>query len=293
MMETSEGVVSGRPVVAARFPVTVTSATFLLLHAAVLAVFLVPFGWGLLLFALGSYLVRMFAVTAGYHRYFSHRAFRTGRVFQFLLAFLAQTTGQKGVLWWAANHRHHHGHADLPTDVHSPGQRGFLWAHVGWVLADTYERYDPKLVPDLVRFPELRFLDRHHWVAPWSLGALCFLAGSLAGPSGWAGLVWGFVVPTVALFHATFLINSLAHVWGSRRFATRDDSRNNLLLALLTLGEGWHNNHHAHPSAARQGLRWWEIDPTFYVLKCLSWLGLVRDLRRFPASAYRPEGQVS
>ncbi len=288
-MEPSSEGNSVRPP-AGRFPLTVASASFVLLHVAVLAVLLVPFQGSLLLLALGSYLVRMFAVTGGYHRYFSHRTFRTSRAFQFVLAFLAQSTGQKGVIWWAAHHRHHHGHADEPVDVHSPLRHGFFWSHVGWILSDTYDRYDPKLVPDLLRFPELRFLDRHHWISPWLLGLACFLLGVWTGWGGWATLVWGFVVPTVALFHATFLINSMAHLWGTRRFATRDGSRNNALLALLTLGEGWHNNHHAYPAAVRQGFRWWEFDPTFYVLKVLSWVRIVRDLRGFPSAAYERAG---
>lgn len=285
-MDTTEASLSDQGVRnPVHFPLTVASVSFLLLHAGALGVLLVPFRWELALFAVGSYLLRMFAITAGYHRYFSHRTFKTTRLFQFLLAFLAQTTGQKGVLWWAAHHRHHHGHADLPSDVHSPLRHGFFWSHVGWVLADTYDHFDPKLVPDLYKFPELRFLDRYHWISPWALGALCFQVGRWTGWGGWTSLLWGFVLPTVALFHATFLINSMAHLWGTRRFPTKDGSRNNALLAVLTLGEGWHNNHHAFPGSVRQGFLWWEVDVTFYVLKLLSWVGLVRDLRGFPAAA--------
>jgi stearoyl-CoA desaturase (delta-9 desaturase) len=248
---------------------------FLLLHAAVLVVFVTPVTADLVAWCLGSYVVRMFGVTAGYHRYFSHRAFTLNRVWQFVIAVLAQTSGQKGVLWWAAHHRDHHRHSDRETDVHSPVQDGFWWAHVGWVLSDEYDEYNPKRVGDLARFPELRWLDRHYWVPFLGYGALLYAAG------GFAVFVWGFIVSTLLLYHGTFLINSLAHVWGTRRFDTKDDSRNNFWLALITLGEGWHNNHHHYMSSARQGIRWWEVDVTYYVLVCLSWFGIATNLRPF------------
>lgn len=259
-----------------------SSATFVGLHGVALLALTVAPTRPLLLLLLGSYLVRMFAVTAGYHRYFSHRAFRLNRFWQFALAFLAQTTGQKGVLWWAAHHREHHRHSDRETDIHSPTRRGFWWSHVGWILSDAYDAYDPRGIQDFGRYPELRFLDRHHGLAPWSLGLGMVGFGHLTGIGGWAAFLYGFAVPTVLLWHATFAINSLAHVWGSRRFETQDTSRNNFLLALLTLGEGWHNNHHAVPGACRQGYRWWEVDITHGVLKALSFLGIVRDIRPWP-----------
>lgn len=246
---------------------------FVLLHAACVTVFWIPFRRKLLVWLVAAYLVRMFGITAGYHRYFSHRSYKMGRVAQFCMAFLAQTSAQKGVLWWAAHHREHHFYSDEAEDIHSPLQRGFWWAHVGWILSNQHDGYDPRLIQDFGKFPELRWLNRHHWVPTAVLGAALFLIG------GWSVFVWGYVVSTVLLFHCTFAINSLAHLWGWRRFDTPDGSRNNPLLALITLGEGWHNNHHQYMYSCRQGLCWWEVDLTFYVLKLLSWLRITRDLR--------------
>ncbi len=252
---------------------------FALIHLGCLAAFFVPFSWSLVAAAVALYVVRMWAITAGYHRYFSHRAFKTSRAFQFLLAFLAQTSLQKGALWWAAHHRHHHRHSDDAEDLHSPRQRGFLWSHMGWFLSSDHHATRFELVKDFARYPELRFMDRWHWVPPALYAALLYAVGGLPL------FVWGFVVSTVALWHGTFVINSLAHVFGSRRYTTADDSRNNLFFAIITLGEGWHNNHHHYQSSANQGFFWWEVDVTFYVLKAMERLGLVWDLRRPPESA--------
>ena len=222
------------------------------------------------------YIIRMFGVTAGYHRYFSHRSFKTSRPFAFLLALIAQSSGQRGVIWWARNHRHHHRFSDAPKDLHSPKQNGFWHAHIGWIFHNSaYEKYNN--VQDLERCWELRLLDRYPMYPAIFLGVGCWWLFD------WPGLFMGFFLSTVLLFHGTFTINSLAHVWGSRRYNTRDTSRNNLWLALLTLGEGWHNNHHHYMRSARQGFFWWEIDPTYYILKILSWFGIVWDLREVPA----------
>ncbi len=254
---------------------------FLLLHASALLIFTVPFTPRLLLWCAGSYYLRMFGVTAGYHRYFSHRSFKLGRVWQFCLACLAQTSGQKGVLWWAAHHRDHHLNSDRREDLHSPVHEGFWWSHLGWILSDEYEDYDPRRISDFSRFPELRWLDRFHLAPTVAYGAAVYLIG------GWDAFYWGFCLSTVVLYHGTFLINSLSHIWGTRRFATPDESRNNFLLAVLTMGEGWHNNHHYFMSSARQGIRWWEVDATYYLLRALSWLGVARDLREFPGRETR------
>ena len=261
---------------------TVLTVSFALLHVACLGMLFTPFRWWLPLLLVASYVIRMFAVTAGYHRYFSHRTFRLGRVNQFLLAFLAQTSGQKGVLWWASHHRDHHRDSDGESDIHSPITHGFWHSHLGWVLSDAHVGYTPANIKDFSQFPELRFLDEHHWICPWLFGAMTFQIGLWTGVGGWSGLLWGYVAPSVLLYHGTFCINSLAHVWGTRRFDTPDASRNNWLLALVTLGEGWHNNHHAFQSSCRQGLRWWEVDITYYLLKGLSWIRMVRDIRVFP-----------
>lgn len=248
---------------------------FALLHVAAIGVIAVPWSTAMLWWFLGSYVARMFGITAGYHRYFSHRSYRLGRVAQFALAFLAQTSAQKGVLWWAAHHRHHHRHADTEADVHSPARRGLWWSHAGWILSNDYDEYDPKAISDFRKYPELRWLDRHH-----SVPTVVYAAAILA-IGGFDAFMWGYVASTVFLYHATFAINSLAHVWGSRRFATGDLSRNNLFLALLTLGEGWHNNHHYSMSSCRQGYRWWEIDVTYIVLRFLGVLGIARGFRGF------------
>jgi stearoyl-CoA desaturase (delta-9 desaturase) len=252
------------------------SSPFLLVHVAALGAFLIPFKGSYAGLAIGLYYLRMFGVTAGYHRYFSHRTYKTSRVFQFLLALLAASSAQKGVLWWAAHHRQHHRSSDQPDDPHSPVQRGIWWAHAGWVLEATSVAADLERVPDLARYPELRWLEKWYFVPPAALAAGLYLWGGLPA------LIWGFFVSTTLLWHGTFTINSLAHVFGRRRYPTADNSRNNWLLALITLGEGWHNNHHFYKPAANQGFFWWELDPTFYALKVLSWPRLVWDIRTPP-----------
>lgn len=262
---------------------------FVLLHGGCLAVIWV--GWSPVAVAVagGLYLVRMFALTGLYHRYFSHRAFKTSRPMQLLFAILGNSAVQRGPLWWAAHHRKHHRHADEPQDVHSPVQHSFLWSHMGWVTSRANFATDVKQVPDLARFPELRFLDRFNVIVPLLLALGLYFTGDLLastapalGTSGWQLVVWGFFLSTTALFHVSVSINSIAHLIGRRRYETKDQSRNNWWLALLTLGEGWHNNHHHYPAAMRQGHRWWEIDVTAYVLRFLALLGLIWDLKPVP-----------
>ncbi|HSH74928.1 MAG TPA: acyl-CoA desaturase [Longimicrobiales bacterium] len=236
--------------------------------------------------ALFLYLVRMWAITAGYHRYFSHRSYKTSRIFQFLLAFLGQTSAQRGVIWWSAVHRHHHLHSDTPEDVHSPRHHGFWYSHVGWIFNPTNWKPDYGTVRDLTRYRELVLLDRFTYTPAFLLGFGMWLWG------GWTMLVVGFFWSTLALYHCTFFINSLAHQIGGQRYLTGDDSRNNFWLALITLGEGWHNNHHHYQSSTRQGFRWWEIDVSYYVLEAMSWLGLVWDLRAPPAAILEGERPV-
>jgi len=230
-----------------------------------------------LILAFVTYTTRMFCITAGYHRYFSHKTYRLNRVSQFVLAFGGTMASQKGPLWWAAHHRNHHRFSDTDRDVHSP-KRGFWWSHVGWILCDKYNQADRNQIRDFEKYPELRFIDKHDWIGPWTLGALCFWIG------GASGLLIGFFASTVVLWHTTFTVNSVAHVMGRRAYETSDTSRNTLLVALATGGEGWHNNHHRYPFSARQGFRWWQIDVTFYTLRVLSWVGIVHDLRPVPAA---------
>lgn len=251
----------------------VASIPFIGWHALLPLVVLFPFKWEYVAVVVVTYYLRMFGITAGYHRYFSHRAFKTNRVFQFVLAWLAQTSVQKGVLWWAANHRHHHRYSDLEEDIHSPARKGFFWSHMGWILVKEYEPTNLSAIKDFAKYPELVWLNKYFLVPPLVTLGLVYAVG---------GLPWAFyagVVSTVLVWHGTFTINSLSHVFGSRRYLTTDTSRNNFLLALLTCGEGWHNNHHFHQNTANQGWFWWEVDFTFYALKVLSWVGVVSDLR--------------
>ncbi|MDR2961746.1 MAG: acyl-CoA desaturase [Stenotrophomonas sp.] len=263
---------------------------FALMHLACLAVIWVGISWTAVIVAAALYAVRMFAITAFYHRYFSHRTFQTSRGVQFLFAAIGAASVQRGPLWWAAHHRHHHRHADQPLDPHSPREGGFWRSHMGWFLTRDAFATDLSRIPDLAVFPELRWLDRFDTAVPVLLAASLYAAGEAL--QRWAPalhtdgpqlLVWGFFISTVVLFHATVTINSLAHRFGRRRFETRDDSRNNLWLALLTFGEGWHNNHHFFPGTVRQGFRWWEVDLTWYGLRVMALLGLVKGLKPIPA----------
>jgi stearoyl-CoA desaturase (delta-9 desaturase) len=244
--------------------------------AAIAGIAWLGFSWSGVAIAAISYVVRLFAITAGYHRYFSHRAYKTSRAFQLVLAVLGLTATQKGPLWWAAHHRVHHKHSDQAEDVHSVRQRGFWWAHMMWILVKRNAGTDLEKVRDLARYPELRWVDRHQIWFTVAFAVALFLAG------GSHALVWGYFVSTVVLWHGTFTINSLSHVWGTRRYTTTDDSRNNPLLAVLTLGEGWHNNHHYYQRSARQGFYWWEIDLSFYALKLLELVHVVWDVQGVP-----------
>jgi len=260
---------------------------FVIVHLVCVAAIWTGVSWTALALCVGLYWLRIFCIGAGYHRYFSHRAFATSRAFQFVLALLSQSTAQKSVLWWAAKHRHHHLHSDTPADVHSPRQRGFLYSHVGWIFARRNDATDLVKVEDFARYPELRWLHRYELAPAFVLALICLAIG------GWSGLVVGFFWSTVLVYHATFCINSLAHVRGRRRYVTGDDSRNNWLLAFFTMGEGWHNNHHACQSSVRQGFRWWEYDPTYYLLKALSWARLVWNLKLPPREVLRNEQRLA
>jgi stearoyl-CoA desaturase (delta-9 desaturase) len=251
----------------------IASIPFFGVHLMALFAFYTGVTWVDLAVCFGLYYVRMFAVTGVYHRYFSHRSYKTSRPVQFLLALLGTTAVQKGPLWWAAHHRHHHRFSDMEEDIHSPLQKGFWFSHVAWILCNRYDETRMESIKDFARFPELRFLNRWHLVAPITLAVSLFFIG------GFRMLVWGFFVSTVLLWHGTFTINSLSHVFGSRRYKTTDTSRNNFLLALITCGEGWHNNHHYHQNTANQGWFWWEVDLSYYALRGLSLVGLVSDLR--------------
>ncbi len=253
-----------------------TFYSYILIHVLGFgALFFIPFHWSYVaLFAI-NYFWGMFFITAGYHRYFSHRSYKVGRVTQFIIAFMAQTSGEKGVLWWAANHRDHHVYSDTEEDIHSPIQRGFWYSHMGWIFDEKTQGYNPKKIADFGKYPELRFLDKYHWIPAAAYGLTMLLIGGLP----W--FIWGFVLVLICQYQASYCVNSLAHVYGTRRFETSDFSRNNWFLAIITLGEGWHNNHHHCKAACRQGYKWWEIDMTFYLITLFSWIGVVKDIRPF------------
>jgi len=251
-----------------------------LVHLVPFLAFLTGVPWWNWVLMGALYVVRMFFITAGYHRYFAHRSFRTSRVMQFIFAFGGGTAVQKGPLWWAGNHRMHHRYADTDRDAHSP-IKGFWWSHIGWIISDAHTSVPANSIDDFEKFPELRFLNKHDWIPPWSLAIACALIG------GWSALLIGFFLSTVLLWHGTFLVNSVAHVIGTRRYVTTDTSRNNVVVALFTGGEGWHNNHHHLPNSARQGFFWWEVDTTYYVLRAMAAVRLVSDLKTPTAEQLR------
>lgn len=262
---------------------------FILLHLACLAVFWVGYSHAALIAMIATYSLRMFAITGFYHRYFSHKTFKARIWVESVFAFIGAASAQRGPLWWAAHHRKHHRYSDTDKDLHSP-RHGFLKSHMAWFL--NYDAFgtDYEVIRDYAKRPFLRWLNRFDIIAPAALAIFMYVSGAILerfapelGTSGPQMLVWGFVISTVLLFHVTVSINSVAHVWGSRRFETDDDSRNNSLLALLTFGEGWHNNHHHYPNSVRQGFRWWELDMTFLTLKGMQYLGLTWDLKPVPA----------
>ncbi len=275
----------------------VKQSVFWGVHVACIGALWVGVSWVAVAVCFLLYFVRMFAITGVYHRYFAHRSYKTSRFFQFVLAVIGTSAAQKGPIWWASHHRHHHRHSDTPEDVHSPVISGIYYAHVGWVLSSEFLETRKELVKDLLEFPELELLERYNVVPPILLGVATFFLGywlgiayPALGTSGMQMLVWGFFISTVLVYHCTFCINSFVHLIGRRRFKTTDSSRNSLFFALITLGEGWHNNHHYYPGSERQGFYWWEIDISHYVLKVLSWMGLVWDLRTPPERVYAAAG---
>jgi stearoyl-CoA desaturase (delta-9 desaturase) len=263
---------------------------FILMHVTCLLVFMVGWSPVALWVALFSYLLRMFAITAFYHRYFSHKSFKTSRAGQFIFALLGATATQRGPIWWASHHRRHHLYSDQDKDIHSP-RHGFLWSHMGWFLCLKNFTTRENCVRDLLKYPELRWLDRFDIFVPIAYAIFMLGLGKWLemyfpelGTNASQMLIWGYFVSSIVLIHCTLSVNSLAHIFGSKRYQTNDESRNNGLLALLTLGEGWHNNHHHYPLSTRQGFFWWEIDISYYLLKLMSWCGLIWDLQPVPAN---------
>ena len=264
-------------------------AVFVLIHLGCLGVLYVGYSWVALAIALVLYVLRMFFITAFYHRYFSHKSYKVSRLTQFFMALAGCSAGQRGPLWWASHHREHHVTSDTPADPHSP-RNGFLNSHTLWFLKKSNFSMKKERIKDMLKFPELVFLEKLDWIPFIALALFCFGLGTFLNKfypgletTGLQMLVWGFFISTVGLYHATYTINSLCHRFGRRRFDTSDDSRNNFLLALLTLGEGWHNNHHRYPISTRQGFYWWEIDLSYFALWLMSQVGLVNNMRPVPA----------
>ena len=259
---------------------------YFLIHISIISIFYVGFSSFALFVCLMMFAIRMFAITGFYHRYFSHKTFKTSRVAQFIFAIIGASAVQRGPIWWAAHHRGHHMHSDTEKDQHSPKTHSFLWSHTGWFLSKANFITHTKLVKELSRFPELRLVDRFDILVPIFTCIGLFYFGEFINSkypelntNGFQLLSWGFIVSTIFLYHATFLVNSVAHLWGKKRYGTQDSSRNNFIVALLTFGEGWHNNHHHFPGSAKQGFYWWEIDLTYYLLKLLSIFGIIWDIR--------------
>ena len=256
---------------------------FILIHFGVVVVFWSFFVWYLVWIALFLFVIRMFAITGFYHRYFAHKTFKTSRLMQFIFAFIGSTAAQRGPIWWASHHRRHHLNSDRHNDHHSPHTHHFLWSHMGWFLAKKNFLTDRKVVRDLIKFKELVLIDRFDWLPPVLLLLSLFVVGEYSsltsGVSGLNMVIWGFCVSTILVYHCTFAVNSIAHLWGTQRYNTKEESKNNFFVALLTFGEGWHNNHHHYPGSIRQGFYWWEVDLTYYALRFLSFFGIVYNLR--------------
>ncbi|MGQ0653189.1 MAG: acyl-CoA desaturase [Betaproteobacteria bacterium] len=269
--------------------ITVIKIRLLVVHVGAIAAFFMPFDWTLVWLLAASWLIRMFGVEAGYHRYFSHRAFKTSRAFQFVLGLLGASSGQRGPLWWAAHHRSHHRHSDQDGDLHSP-RDGFWHAHLGWLLDKKNVDTDLDAIPDFARYPELRWLNRFYLVPMLAFLAALAVAGANGwfGPDvgGWSAVLWGFFLPTAGVLHVTLAVNSIAHLrgrlGGSRRYDTTDGSVNHAWLAIPTTGASWHNNHHRYGASARAGFRWWEVDLSYVGLKLLEACRVVWALRPVP-----------
>lgn len=250
---------------------------------AVLALFY--FSWqGLLAAVLLWWISCGMGIGMGYHRLLTHRSYKAPKWLEYLLTIFATLALEGGPIFWVATHRVHHKFTDVPGDPHSP-RDGKWWSHMGWILsgkalAQSTSELAPH-VPDLINDKFHVWISKYHWVPLTTLGF------TILAIWGWPIVFWTIFLRVTVGLHGTWLVNSANHLWGSQRFATGDDSTNNFWVALVTFGEGWHNNHHAHAQSARHGLRWWEIDINWYCIKALSWIGLARNIRlpRYDVSA--------
>jgi stearoyl-CoA desaturase (Delta-9 desaturase) len=256
--------------------IAISLSPLIVVHLALFTIPYIDFSWWyLLMFAVVTRVIGL-GITVGFHRYFSHRSFKTRRWFQFLLAAAGCAALQKGPLWWAIHHRLHHRHSDTPDDPHSPVVDGFLYGHCGWLFSRDLMHPDEQVVHDLTKYRELVWLDRFWMVPGLLLAAICFAVG------GWGGLVYGFCLSVVVLFQVTFAVNSIGHLYGPQRFDTGEGSRNNLVLGYLAMGDGWHNNHHRAPTSARHGFAWYEFDFSYQTIRFLALLRLAWDVKQPP-----------
>ena len=240
--------------------------------------------WALFTFSWANFLAAFimwwvagsFGIGLAYHRLLTHRSFKTPKWLEYFLTFCGTLALQSGAIKWVTTHRIHHAHTETDKDPHSP-RNGTYWAHIGWIIRGTSQEHDEATIkrysPDLIKDPVHVFMSRYYWVTTVIAAVVLFAIG------GWSMVLWGVFARIVFGWHMTWLVNSATHIWGTRRFETRDDSTNNALIAAVTFGEGWHNNHHAQPSSARHGLAWYEFDVNWVTIWLLEKVGLAKDVR--------------
>jgi len=258
----------------------------IIVHLVSLLGFYTGISWTAFVAFLGLYIIRGLGITMGYHRYFAHKSFKTNRFFQFILGLMGSMAVQGGILWWVSHHREHHRYTETEDDIHSPVAHGFWQSHIGW-LTNKKAFNAPKIrANDFAKIPEIKFLQKQYVfiqvlqvLGLFSLGSYLQAAFPQLETSGAQLLVWGFFINTVALWHSTFAVNSICHVWGKEPYEANDTSKNNFIVALLAFGEGWHNNHHKFATSARHGLEWWQFDMTFITLRFLEAFGIVSHLK--------------
>jgi stearoyl-CoA desaturase (delta-9 desaturase) len=267
-----------------KFQAKAVIMVMVIMHLACLGVFLVGFSWPALWVAIAMYVIRGMGVTTGYHRLLAHRSYKTNRFIQFVVATAGGLAMQGGPLWWVAHHRAHHRDTDKEGDIHSPVTKGMWQSHMGWMMSNEAFHEQGSNSRDLFKYPELKFLQRHYvWILVlqmlglYALGSLLSLWYPDTSINGLQCLVWGFFVSTVFLWHVTFSVNSVCHRWGSQDYDSNDASTNNWIIGILGFGEGWHNNHHFYPSSARHGLKWWQVDVTWILIRGLCLVGLASD----------------
>jgi len=256
--------------------VWLTTSFILAFHIGALAA-LFFFSWKAFLLAMVLWWIAGgLGIGMGYHRLLTHRGYKTPKWIEYCLTVCGTLALEGGPIFWVATHRMHHQNTDREGDPHSPHD-GAFWSHVGWILTgQTMHNNANELLPFV---PELRKDKFHTWISRWHWVPLTTLGAALFAFAGWRCLLWGIFFRTVIGLHSTWLVNSATHMWGRRRFPTHDNSRNSLWVALLTFGEGWHNNHHAFPQSARHGMAWYEFDPNWYGILILRMLGLARNVK--------------